>query len=500
MEKLAPAIQWLKKNKFWVGSGVLALAMLVTWILVTLNIDKQTEKFTSDVKTHITKGEAILRVSAEEGVRAHPNEHTTTGMIELLEQSMEKTVEAWKLRYEAQQKILKWPPEIAENKEFMDYFSKFDPPETYPDESGKGREAFSMFYRSQIGRQMERIVADVLNAKWNADPKYREMNMTADEEMAKFAVKWHADNQRLWNQKLTSFRGWDNHDLDINAPVPLQIYMLQQDLWLLEAMFAIIREVNGDVTANDLAKIKRIDHIAFGREVGPKLGQLTSLPRSSATEQDFAAGMSMAGRSEPGGATGGFGEEFSDLPFHNRYVSTEFKPLSATVVSNVLTAVKEGNDFPVEHLELVVARRVPVRIALRMDEREIPAFMSASANSPFAFEIQQVRKNRHKPGEGIVFNGGGSSRGGRDRIGSDISMGDNRRGGGRGEGMDGGGTTSQSKPVETRTNYDVDVEFFGIVKIYNPPVENFLRRVIGANEADLATSGNGNNQAGLATR
>jgi hypothetical protein len=493
MDKLAPAIEWLKKNKFWVGSAALALAMLTTWILVTLGIDKQTEKYTSDVKSHITKGESILRVSAEEGVRAHPNEYTSSGMQELLEQSLEKTIEAWKLRYDAQQKILKWSPEVAENEEFLNYFSRFDPPETYPDESGKGREAFAMFYRTQIGRQMERIAAEVLNAKWDFDPKYKDIKMTGDEELAKFAVKWNADNQRLWNRKLTTFRGWDNHDLDINAPVPLQIYMLQQDLWLLEAMFAIIREVNGDVRANDLAKIKRIDHIAFGREVGPKLGKLTPLPQTT-NEPDFAGGM--AGRSDFGSG-GGFNEEFSDLPFHHRYVSTEFKPLSATVVSNVLTAVKEGNEFPVEHLELVVARRVPVRIALRMDEREIPAFMSACANSPFAFEIQQVRKNRHKPGEGIVFNGGGDTRAGREQVGSEMGMGDNRRGG-RGEGMD-GASASQSKPVETRTNYDVDVEFFGIVKIYNPPVEKYLRRVIGADDPDVAGDGSGNT-SGLATR
>jgi hypothetical protein len=51
-------------------------------------------------------------------------------------------------------------------------------------------------------------------------------------------------------------------------------------------------------------------------------------------------------------------------------------------------------------------------------------------------------------------------------------MGGGLAGGGRGGGL----TPNQS--VETRTNYDVDVEFFGIVKIYNPVSESYFRKVI----------------------
>jgi len=33
--------------------------------------------------------------------------------------------------------------------------------------------------------------------------------------------------------------------------------------------------------------------------------------------------------------------------------------------------------------------------------------------------------------------------------------------------------------VETRLSYDVDVEFYGVVKIYNPVRENYLRKAVG---------------------
>jgi hypothetical protein len=41
--------------------------------------------------------------------------------------------------------------------------------------------------------------------------------------------------------------------------------------------------------------------------------------------------------------------------------------------------------LPDQDLELVVARRIPVRIALKMQENKIPAFIAACANSPFCF-------------------------------------------------------------------------------------------------------------------
>ena len=53
---------------------------------------------------------------------------------------------------------------------------------------------------------------------------------------------------------------------------------------------------------------------------------------------------------------------------------------------------------------------------------------------------------------------------------------------GRGRGDAGGVASSKDdEPVEIRTNYDVDVEFYGIVKIYNPVREKFLRKAAGQN-------------------
>ena len=49
----------------------------------------------------------------------------------------------------------------------------------------------------------------------------------------------------------------------------------------------------------------------------------------------------------------------------------------------------------------------------------------------------------------------------------------------------GGGGDLVSDPIEVRTNYDVNVEFYGIVKIYNPVREKFLREAAGLGDEDV---------------
>ena len=43
----------------------------------------------------------------------------------------------------------------------------------------------------------------------------------------------------------------------------------------------------------------------------------------------------------------------------------------------------------------------------------------------------------------------------------------------------------ESTPVEVRTNYDVNVEFYGIVKIYNPVRPKVLQAAAGLEEVEV---------------
>jgi len=568
VDKLTPFIDWVKKNKFWLGSFLLVITMVGIWFSSVGKVETDKKNNATEIKSKISAVSGVMGVSAEEGAPAHPNTDTKQGMQNLIGTVLDDLIKTWKIRHAKQQSILKWPTEVINNDDFVRAFSKYDPPEKFPEKytGGNQMENYLTLYRANIPKQMI-VLADIIKTKWIFDPKYKEERIklgnddlfdsgvgggfaggfnnrfdddSEDEPMAgvnlgrndpnakrstllpeelnRFAVVWDDSNQALWNRKLTRFKGLDDHVNSSQDPTPLQVYMLQQDLWLLEAMFRIIREVNGDVTANDLAVIKRIDHVAFGRDARQQLGQLTPIDPMLGALNPPTGGLlddqgmmlddttSETGEIDDGTMTidpDAFNILGSLSPYHGRYVDVFFEPISAQLVRSVLTAKK----LPSKYLELIVAKRVPVRIAFRMDERKIPDFITAAANSPFAFEISQIRLNRHLPGEGIEFNGGGNGKSNAAflanaalAMGSGVAGYDDDDDSGMlaRPGLSDFGTetydpfgknmfsrTDQEKlilipsPVETRTNYDVDVEFYGIIKIYNPVRDKFLRTAAG---------------------
>ena len=531
MDQIAPAVAWIKKNIFWLGCFILFLAMVVMWYMTTTSLAKEQGDNETKVKSTISTAQAIMAKTpediADEGVSVHPNDSTQEGMKRELSETLDAIVEAWKLRVEAQKEILVWPS-VIENEAFNEVFEDFNPPETFPAKYDTRVEQLLTLYRTRIQDHMLNLCGDdLLRTNWKYDPKNQPegaldpkssgegegdgegfgtglgagrgggmrdpgasgagaggappTNPMAN-DLNRYAVIWSDINQELWYKKLTTFQGIDDHNNESINPTPLQCYMLQQDLWLLEAMFRIIRGINGNSNANDLSVIKQLDHIAFGREANATLGELTPVdPRLAPGAQEdpkLGPGEGFGDRGSPEGDLGDGGSEeegFGNVrigagivgfpPFHNRYVDLDFKPISSEQVLQVI----RGQDLPDTNLELIIAKRVPFRIAVKMDERRIGDFMAACANSPFAFEIQQVRVNRHKPGgEDIPLGGYGNEA--EDKLGGmGISFGDPE--------------TNQAQvevtPVEVRTNYDVYVEFYGVVKIYNPVREDFLRQAAG---------------------
>ena len=73
----------------------------------------------------------------------------------------------------------------------------------------------------------------------------------------------------------------------------------------------------------------------------------------------------------------------------------------------------------------------------------------------------------------------------RDELGADDDMDDGMGGlsGGIGNSMEPGKELVPT-PVESRTDFMVSVEFYGVVKIYNPVRENFLRLAAGQDVVD----------------
>ena len=169
-------------------------------------------------------------------------------------------------------------------------------------------------------------------------------------------VGWNQDNQELWNQKITSFRG------ENNIPGTYEILLLEEDLRVLETMLGIIKQVNEGADANDLGgRIKQIDHILLGREAYLDQSKVVLRERQILPSNKWRIGQPAnrnAGpaekggqlkrarpgqRNQPqnnniqGGTAGGFDFQTMRVPHHGRYISPNLNPIPGPdVVKGVL--------------------------------------------------------------------------------------------------------------------------------------------------------------------
>lgn len=571
MDQLKPVIDWCKKNVFWIVCFLLSASLAGTFFFSSSQLAAAQKERAKVISDRIRDLDTITAYNAEPDadVKAHPNSATQEGMDAEINKTISAIAKAWQQQYDKQKEIFNWPEDVL-GKETCDFFSRVKVVEKISD-PGKGFERFRKSYYDKIPKFMTKICRE-LGVNWQYDPKYIEeqelkrkgggdgdddgmggpgmggpgmggmgmgggpgmggmgmgggpgmggmgMGASPTDELNKYPVVWNEENQMLWYRKLTEFAGYDDHAGDIDYPTFLQANMLQQDLWLLEAMFTNIKKLNGNSSSNDTSKIRRIDHIVFGREAIVQLGTLTppdlsligkvAAPDAAGSSPYGPGGMGGPGMGGPsmggpgmgmngpgaGLAPGEFNPNGERNPYHGRYVGLDFTPIPASDVK----AVIGGEALPEENLELIVAKRVPFRLAVEMDERKIHEFIAICANSGFVFEVNQVRVNRHVANEEIKFNGGieqnsaqggmggmGGMGGGRGMGMGDMGMGDMGMGGGMamGGGATGDVESLKSRNVESRTNFDVSVEFYGIIRIYNPVRENFLRKAAGQEVVD----------------
>ena len=276
MDQLRPVFAWIKKNVFWLGCAFLSLAMIGIWFFASGVLNDETTTKTRTIKNKATAAKNILNVKPgdtpeDAEATAHPNAASEEGMKTELSETIDSIVEAWTMREKAQQNLLVWPKVIPNNL-FVEFFSRYDPPETFPPEYNTGHQVADLLelYKTKIPLHMLYLCGDdLLRTKWDYDPNaVTETTPSGDdgdegdfggrgggggfggmgggmgggemlsyEDLNKYAVIWSSTNQSLWNEKLTRFQNRDDNRRETNDPTPLQCYMLQQDLWLLEAMF-----------------------------------------------------------------------------------------------------------------------------------------------------------------------------------------------------------------------------------------------------------------------
>lgn len=106
MDQLRPIIAGLKKYYFWVCTGIILLVAIGGWYMSVVGIDEITEAKENEIKTGLNNATTIANT------QNHPNAQYETGMGKWLTKYREDIEQAWKAKWDAQRKLLKWPTEL----------------------------------------------------------------------------------------------------------------------------------------------------------------------------------------------------------------------------------------------------------------------------------------------------------------------------------------------------------------------------------------------------
>ena len=555
------------KHVFWIGCGLILAGSMATWYMARDTLHKEFEKNQSDIKAKYTT------VAGLQKKQDPPNEKSHQEMDKLLNNTLNLVLEAWKYQYSRQDMILRWPMDLRED--FVAAVRPLKPIEAKVDfptpQSQELKVDFRRRYSEYVGNLLPRL-AEVVGTRWQVGRTAGGMpgmpgmmggvtNLTP-EEARKLAqekqpiILWDpSDQARLvglhfdWSKQTESL------------PNTLQILYAQEDLWVLTALMYIIRQTNDKAESRHEAVVKTIETILIGRHAPPRAGQVVRLGgggmgggmmpgmdgmpagdmygsagapgaemagSGSAMMPAEAAGMPAGGGAEammpaggdmpgmgmgmPGMGMPGMGAVSLD-PAEGRYVDNQYQALKAETLRSALRSDTTADAF------LVVAKRMPVRMRLVVDERKLPRLLAQFGNAFLPVEVRQVRINRGKEAGGsydmVNMGGGYGMMGGSPGMGGEYGMPAGSAGMvpampgmdtgmGMGMGMDAGmgmgytppgmegagypspdygmgmGMPGQEQRLKDRTTvastsaHDVPVEIYGIIYIYNPVDEKKL--------------------------
>ncbi|MCR9295323.1 MAG: hypothetical protein NXI32_21610 [bacterium] len=320
-------------------------------------------------------------------------------------------------------------------------------------------------------------------------------------------VTWPKTSQ---DELLSNIKMWQG-----DTPNIYEILYTQENMWILEGLLNIIRKTNlledgTEPTANFQCAIKEIEFLRIGKSAG---GQAGAIDGAAAAGGGMYGGMgygggsygggegSYGGGSYGGGSYGGGEGEMDAMmdemysqgmgggaavsrdPADNRYVDANFTPVTGEDLRAKMQSSEPDDAY------FAVAKRIPVRMRFAMDQRKIPGLIANCGNADLMLEVRQIRVGDTPPASGgagggggmyggsggygsapgagglggVSMDGGGSSYGGGGYGGEgDDSMYGGYGGGGGG--MYGGGGAAQGGAAD----FDVDVEVFGIVYLFNP--------------------------------
>ena len=493
MDQIKPLIDGMKKHWFWIFCGLTLIACTVVYYIANGGIYKQEQDRIAAIKQTDSTAKSLQNAgvdvspkddSGKDGgagvdLKRHPNEETTEQMKLVLAKAAAATGSAWGAKYKTQEAIQVFPKKEIEvaNFDFRALLPaesiKFDP------DTNVEKEVIPETIRINYGEKIKKVLpglAGIIGAQWK--PNF-EKDAAMDDEI----IIWRKQNQEFWQDRFTNYKSTWNIDPDgRNIPYSLQVLYRTEDLWILKSVLQdIVRKTafaKGDVYANDLSPIKRVDHILIG-----KLADIPESTRSAGSSKAGgsgsgmgAGGMNAAGGSGSGaggmGAASGSKRAKSEDPIEGRYVDANGKDIA----SKDYRAIYASKSTDKKKIPWKIAKRVKIRIGLQMDSREIQNLLANCSNASFPLEVRKLKVNLHTPEDiseaggkvGGGAGGAGGAGGGNDRMNGPSGAGGSGGSAGEAGGGGGGNRKSQGQAMALDDEgYTKPVEIYGYVYLYN---------------------------------
>jgi hypothetical protein len=498
MDKLKEQLAVVKQHSFWVMCAIILIVGLASWWVSTSAIVDQQTKQLQEI-TSVFQQLDTLRGSNPE----HPNAAVAQGMDQLIRSLSAEVANGWQKQYDQQAKVLVWPASF--DAEFHAVVDKLRPIEIVPPPPTPFKDDIPLrsrqIYRNYIAEDIPTL-AKTIGTEWKATvatidtsgsgssgyggspyaptPSYGTEGSGVPGAIVedKSIVIWTVENQQHLLQTHFGFTA------RADVPSTLEVLYAQEDLWVLQNIMDIIKATNGDAETRHEAVIKQIDFVRIGRSAVGLAGAITPIgaaPGSGSGSDPYGAPEAGAPTAEGSTATGTEGSTtygstgttaLTSDPASGRYVDEKYQPLDPTRLRNAYKSQDPSDAL------LAVAKRMPVRMRFKVDQRRLNQLLAECGNSRLPIEVRQVRLNRDPAAIGGDTSGGGygggssqSTYGGGTEGTSGYATPYPSPSYGTGGGMGGSRPGMVPGSVVSDATVDpnlIDVELYGVVYIYNP--------------------------------
>jgi hypothetical protein len=530
MDDLKRNLKEIAKYSFWIISGLVLLLSSIIFYLTSSSMY-------SSISQRISTVNGVFSKINEVGGKAatHPNELSHKEMEKRLEGLVSDVDQAWQFQYERQKDFLTWPqnafqyPKVHEIFDSLRPFEKkvaFPLPEPIVAPLDQVTVQDRKVYKDYIEPEFPAL-AKRIGSTWKFVLDQKSMTpggngfeppsgiggfgppglggagsaQAGKLDDTKDLVRWSEASQK---ELISTAMPWYART---SPPTIHEIYYTQEDIWILRGLMDILANTNAEAKENFQAVVREIEWIRWGAKASRDAGSLSGAGAAGGAmgggmmggmmgggpPGDYAGG---AGGGGPPAGYGGMGGGKGSLvpaaavrakdPAEGRYVDTSFKPLTGTQLRGAMN-LQNATDAVI-----AVAKRIPVRMRLKIDESQLGRLITECGNGKMMLEVLQVRYNTQAASTGAAggFGGGGGGFGGDGGGGeggppsaAGLGTGGSGAGAGIGDGAsepesggDGGGPGGMpgmagmgGGAASRSTNGEVPIEIFGLIYLFNPP-------------------------------